>query len=120
MNKAPSSMSDARGAAEMAEERGLTKGNLDKNARRRTQRRRTKMESTKGVEKEKSGVSANGGVEPEGLLSGLELVREAAKRDSEIRFTSLFHHLTVDALRESYLKLNPKAAAGVDEVTWAE
>jgi group II intron reverse transcriptase/maturase len=78
------------------------------------------MESTKEVEKGKPEISANGGVEPEGLLSGLERVREAAKRDSEIRFTSLFHHVTVDALGESYLKLNPKAAAGVDGVTWAE
>jgi len=41
-------------------------------------------------------------------------------RDSQIQFTSLFHHITVDLLRESYRTLNPKAAPGVDDVTWLE
>ncbi len=77
------------------------------------------MESTNEAEKGKSRTSAEG-VEPKGLLSGLERVREAAKRDSRVRFTSLFHHITVDLLRESYQKLNPKAAPGVDEVSWSE
>ncbi len=58
--------------------------------------------------------------EAENLLSGLERVREAAKRKSPERFTALLHHVTVDLLREAYLKLNPKASPGVDEVTWKE
>ena len=41
----------------------------------------------------------------ENLLSGLERVREAAKRDSAERFTALLHHGTVDLLREAYYKL---------------
>jgi RNA-directed DNA polymerase len=56
----------------------------------------------------------------ENLLSGLERVREAARRNSPERFTALLHHVTVGLLREAYHKLNPKAALGVDEVTWKE
>ena len=80
------------------------------------------MENTKRARKEKSGIRPSGKtyVEPNDLVSGLERVREAARRDSRIQFTSLFHHITVDLLRESYQKLNPKAAPGVDDVTWAE
>ncbi len=54
----------------------------------------------------------------ENLLSGLKRVREAAKRNSPERFTALLHHVPVDLLREAYHKLNPRAAPGVDEVTW--
>ena len=56
----------------------------------------------------------------ENLLSGLERVREAARRNSPERFTALLHHVTVDLLREAYHKLNPRAAPGVDEMTWKE
>ena len=80
------------------------------------------MENTKRAQKEKSRIRQSGDtyVKPKDLLNGLERVREAARKDSQIRFTSLFHHLTVELLSESYGKLNPKAAPGVDEVTWAE
>ena len=80
------------------------------------------MENTKRAREEKSRIRPSGEtyVEPKDLLSGLERVREAAKRDSQIQFTSLFHHITVDLLRASYRSLNSKAAPGVDDVTWAE
>ncbi len=80
------------------------------------------MENTKRARKGKPRIRPSGEtyVEPKDLLSGLERVREAARRDSQIQFTSLFHHITVGQLRESYRKLNPKAAPGVDDVTWAE
>jgi len=80
------------------------------------------MENTKRAQKEKSRIRPSGEtyVEPKDLLSGLKRVREAARRDSKIQFTSLFHHITVELLRDSYRKLNPKAAPGVDDVTWAE
>ena len=80
------------------------------------------MENTKRAQKEKSRTRPRGStyVEPKDLLSGLERVQEAARRDSQIQFTSLFHHITVDRLRESYRKLNPNAAPGVDDVTWLE
>jgi RNA-directed DNA polymerase len=80
------------------------------------------MENTKRARKEKSRTRPSGEtyVEPKDLVRGLERVREAARRDSHIRFTSLFHHSTVDLVRESYLNLNPRAAPGVDDVTWLE
>ncbi len=61
------------------------------------------MENTKRAQTEKSRIRPSGDtyVEPKDLLSGLERVREAARKDSTIRFTSLFHHITVDLLRES-------------------
>jgi group II intron reverse transcriptase/maturase len=37
-----------------------------------------------------------------------------------VRFTALLHHVTVDCLREAYRALNPKAAGGVDGVTWRD
>jgi hypothetical protein len=52
--------------------------------------------------------------------SGLDRVREAARRDGKLRFTALLHHITVNLLRDSYHKLKKKAAPGVDGVTWEE
>jgi group II intron reverse transcriptase/maturase len=57
---------------------------------------------------------------PEAASSGLDRVREAAKRDKELRFTNLLHHVTIERLRTAYRGLNSKAASGVDEVTWQE
>jgi group II intron reverse transcriptase/maturase len=45
-------------------------------------------------------------------------VREAAKKDRELKFTALLHHVSIDLLRESYYSLKKKAAPGVDGVTW--
>ena len=47
-------------------------------------------------------------------------MREVAKKDGEVRFTALLHHVTVDLLRDSYHSLKKKAAPGVDGVTWRE
>jgi group II intron reverse transcriptase/maturase len=52
--------------------------------------------------------------------SGLDRVRQAAKRDKKARFTALLHHVDIDLLRSSYFRLKRKAAAGVDGVTWEE
>lgn len=52
--------------------------------------------------------------------SGLERVRQAAKRDRTLRFTALLHHVTAALLRDSYRALKRDACAGVDEVTWRE
>ncbi|MCY0991086.1 group II intron reverse transcriptase/maturase [Nannocystis sp. ILAH1] len=52
--------------------------------------------------------------------SALNRVREAARRDRKKRFTALLHHVTIDRLRDAYLALERKAAAGVDGVTWNE
>ena len=52
--------------------------------------------------------------------SALDRVREAARRDRKLQFTALLHHVTVDRLRDAYLALERKAAAGVDGMTWNE
>ena len=56
----------------------------------------------------------------QGALSDLGRVRRVAATDKEARFTALLHHVDVDRLRVAYFALSPKAAAGVDGVTWAE
>ncbi len=52
--------------------------------------------------------------------SGLSRLREAARRDRQLRFTNLMHHLPVDMLREAYRALKRDAATGVDGMTWQE
>ena len=47
---------------------------------------------------------------------GLERVRLAARKDKNLQFTALFHHITPKLLRESFDKINPKASPGVDGV----
>jgi len=54
-----------------------------------------------------------------GVPNGLDRVREAARRDKEARFTALLHHVDLDRLRAAYWAVRPKAAPGVDGVTWA-
>ena len=56
----------------------------------------------------------------QGALSGLGRVRRVAAMDKEARFTALLHHVDVDRLRVAYFALRPKAAPGVDGVTWAD
>jgi group II intron reverse transcriptase/maturase len=51
----------------------------------------------------------------------LERIRQAAHRDRKMQFTALFHHgYRLETLRRAYFSLNPKAAAGVDGVTWQQ
>jgi len=47
----------------------------------------------------------------------LRKVQELAKAKRQEQFTSLAHHLTVEALRMAYYSLDGKAAAGVDGMT---
>lgn len=77
-----------------------------------------KAEPARQVDRTQSRVR---GRSPEDLQSALDRIRQAACRDKEIRFTSLWHHVyDIDRLREAYLRLSPRAAAGEDGVTWAE
>ena len=55
-----------------------------------------------------------------GVSSDLDRVRQVARRDSDVRFTALLHHVSVDRLREAYRAIRPDAAAGVDGVTWQD
>jgi RNA-directed DNA polymerase len=80
-------------AAEAGEERERAKGNTDSETR--------------------PGHSAGPGVS-----SGLDRVREVARRDKDARFTALLHHVDLDRLWAAYVAINPKAAPGVDQVTW--
>ena len=84
-----------RAVAEAVEGRGLAKGNTDEQNAPRTQSRTS-------------------------APSALDRVREAARKDTKAKFTALFHHVTVDRLREAYNALARKATAGVDGVTWQQ
>jgi RNA-directed DNA polymerase len=64
--------------------------------------------------KPRSGHSAG-----QGASSALGRVREVARLDKGARFTALLHHVTLFRLREAYWAISPKAAPGVDGVTWA-
>jgi hypothetical protein len=85
----------AQAVAEVVEERGLAKGNA--------------------VSKTRPGHSA--GVS---ATSALDRVRHVAQTDKEARFTALVHHVSVARLRAAYWALRPKAAPGVDGVTWLD
>src|SRR5580700_7030969 len=85
----------AQAAAEVVEGRGLREGNATSKARA-------------GLRAGVSGPSA------------LDRVRCIAEKDKGARFTALLHHVDVDRLRAAYRALNPKAATGVDGVTWFE
>jgi len=81
--------------AEAVEGRGLPKGNAASEAR--------------------PGRSAG-----QGVSSDLDRVRQAARKDKDVRFTALLHHVTVERLREAYRAIRPDAAPGVDGVTWRD
>lgn len=50
----------------------------------------------------------------------LQRIAEKARKDSGCRFTSLFHLMNVEMLRECFRRLRKDAAAGIDKVTKAE
>src|SRR5216683_865495 len=80
-------------AAEAGEERERAKGNTDGETR--------------------PGRSAGLSVSSE-----LDRVRQVAVRDKEARFTALLHHVTLVRLWQACWAISPKAAPGVDGVTW--
>jgi group II intron reverse transcriptase/maturase len=55
-----------------------------------------------------------------GVSSDLDRVRRVARKDRDVRFTALLHHVTVDRMREAYRAIRPAAAPGVDGVTWQD
>src|SRR6266446_412369 len=81
--------------AELVEERRLAKGNTGQQNAPRTLSR------------------------DDGASSALERVRRAARKDKGARFTALLHHVDLDRLWAAYAAISPKAAPGVDQVTWA-
>ena len=51
---------------------------------------------------------------------GLAGVRETARNQRELKFTSLLHHVNESLLREAYFDLKKDAVTGIDGVTWQE
>jgi group II intron reverse transcriptase/maturase len=86
----------AEAPAESDEGRGSAKRNVEQAA----------LHRTPGREKRKS--------------RGLHGVREAARKDSTLKFTALLHHVNEDCLTEAFFNLKKTAAVGVDGVTWHE
>lgn len=92
--KPPNNGCGAPQPAEEVEGRGLAKGNPAKQTRSRAQNRQD-------------------------LQHALDRIRRAARRDKELRFTTLWHHVyDVKRLREAYLSMNRRGAPGVDRETW--
>jgi RNA-directed DNA polymerase len=85
----------ASAGAEVVEGRGLPKGNA--------------------ASKTRPGHSAG-----QDARSALDRVRRIAQKDKDAKFTALLHHVDVDRLRAAYRALRPRAAPGVDGVTWHE
>ena len=56
----------------------------------------------------------------ESVEQALGRVRNAARQRKKERFTALFHHITIDLLRLSFLALKRDAAPGADGVTWKD
>src|SRR5215469_2723636 len=55
----------------------------------------------------------------EDARSELERVRQAAKKDKQLRFTALLHHIyNPETLRSAYFAMKKDAAPGVDGETW--
>jgi group II intron reverse transcriptase/maturase len=55
------------------------------------------------------------------VQQALERVRQAARKDKKLRFTTLMHHIyNLDTLREAYFGLKRDAAPGVDGQTWQQ
>ena len=82
--------------AEMVEGRGVAKGNADESPASRTQSR------------------------VHDASTGLEGIRESARRNTKCRFTALLHHITPALLVESFYALRKQAAVGVDGVSWQD
>ena len=61
---------------------------------------------------------APGAVPDMGELSRLHRVREVARQDKRVQFTTLLHHVTMDRLTASFFALRREASPGVDGVTW--
>jgi len=84
-----------RPAAEPGERRAGTKGNAGQQRTRRAQNR-------------------------ESVSQALDRVRQVARHQKKERFTTLFHHISLDLLRLAFFDLKRNAAPGVDGLTWQD
>src|ERR1700690_956632 len=81
--------------AEPVERRAETKGNADEQSTRRAQDR-------------------------ESVSQALSRIRQAARQRKKEKFTSLFHHISIELLRTAFFALKRNAAPGVDGLTWQD
>src|SRR6202142_3108796 len=79
-------------AAELAEPRAGAEGNVNQQSTGRAQYRGT-------------------------VSQALERIRQAARQRKKEKFTTLFHHVSIDHLEEAFSELKENAAAGVDGLT---
>jgi group II intron reverse transcriptase/maturase len=79
--------------AELVERRAEAEGNAGQHSTRRAQNR-------------------------ESVSQALERIRQVARQRKKEKFTSLFHHISIEHLREAYFELKKDAAPGVDGLTW--
>src|SRR5580692_8421599 len=56
----------------------------------------------------------------ESVSQALDRIRQVARQRKKQRFTSLFHHISVELLRVSFFALKRDAAPGVDGLTWRD
>src|SRR6202142_3373440 len=84
-----------RSAAELVEQRAGTKGNADQQSTRRAQERESVSQARGGI-------------------------RQAAKQRKKEKFTTLFHHISVELLRLWFFEIKKDAAPGVDGLTWQD
>jgi len=90
--------------AESVEGRELTEENAEQLLLARTQSRNSQPDMSDFVPRSR----------------GLFGVREAARKDKKLKFTSLLHHITPELLRASLFDLKKQAAPGIDEETWQD
>lgn len=95
MNNGKQPLEGGQNPAESAEQRGLAKEN-------------TSDPTTAGTQS------------PGKVSSGLERVRDVARRDDRAQFSALLHHIDVPLLRESFERLKRSSAPGVDGVRWPD
>src|ERR1700756_1507307 len=84
-----------RSAAELVEQRAGTKGNADQQSTRRAQDR-------------------------ESVSQALARIQQVAKQRKKEKFTTLFHHISVELLRLSFFEIKKDAAPGVDGLMWQD
>ena len=76
------------------------------------------VEPRAGTKRNTDGQSTHRAQDRARVSQALDRVRQAARQQKKEKFTALFHHLSVDLLRESFLALKRNAAPGVDGLTW--
>src|SRR5882672_6774225 len=79
-------------AAELVEPRAEAEGNVSQQSTGRAQYRGT-------------------------VSQALARIRQAARQRKKVKFTALFHHVSIDHLAEAFSELKENAAAGVDGLT---